>query len=443
MVPEFEELKVIYRDRSDAFRLRLIELEPRQLDSLIEFASRAWRRSLSKSETERLRSIYDEFRNKDLTHEETIRLLLARVLVAPAFLYRLEQAGEGIEAVDVSGYELATRLSYFLWSSVPDDQLLDLAVSGELNNDQMLAKQSGRMLSDPKVRRMAIHFACQWLHVRDFDKTVEKNERLYPEFPQLRAELYEEVVQFFEDMFRSDGSILDLISADHTFMNQRLAEHYGVAGIIGTEWRRVDGIQKQGRGGVLGMATVLASQSGASRTSPILRGNWIYETLLGERLPRPPAGIPQLPEVVPDKKTARELIELHSGAPECAKCHEKIDPYGFALEQFDTVGRLRSTRVDTKTTLPGGRSIEGLDGLRNYLLDQRRDEIVYQFCKKLLGYALGREVRLSDEPLIEQMQSRLGEEGYRFSVAVESIVTSPQFRQIRGRLAASDLTESQ
>lgn len=181
------------------------------------------------------------------------------------------------------------------------------------------------------------------------------------------------------------------------------------------------------------MATVLASQSGASRTSPILRGNWVYETLLGERLPRPPANVPQLPEEVPKGLTARQLIEHHSSVPECARCHRRIDPYGFALEQYDAIGRLRPKPVDTKTTLLDGNVIEGIEGLRTYLLEQRRTDVVRQFCRKLLGYALGREVQLSDEPLLESMARRLEQNGYRFSTAVEAVVESRPFREIRGR----------
>src|SRR5690606_929880 len=195
------------------------------------------------------------------------------------------------------------------------------------------------------------HFACQWLHVRDFDQHVEKNEQLYPEFDGLRGAIYEETVRFFEDLFRNDGSILDILGADHTFLNGPLARHYGLEGDVAEQWQRVEGIRSRGRGGILGMATVLASQSGASRTSPILRGTWVSETLLGERLPRPPAGVPTLPEAVPENLTARQLIELHSSAPGCATCHRKIDPYGFALEQFDTLGRSRSEAADTRTTL--------------------------------------------------------------------------------------------
>jgi hypothetical protein len=181
------------------------------------------------------------------------------------------------------------------------------------------------------------------------------------------------------------------------------------------------------------MASFLASQSGASRTSPILRGNWVFETLLGERLPRPPANVPQVPDEPPQGLTARQLIEKHSSAAACAKCHKRIDPFGFALEQYDAIGRLRPKKVDTKTTLADGETIEGLAGLRAYLLKEQREQIVQQFCRKLLGYALGREVQLSDEPLLKDMQRRLAENEYRFSVAVDAIVTSPQFREIRGR----------
>lgn len=293
--------------------------------------------------------------------------------------------------------------------------------------------QTNRMLQDARVRRMAIHFACQWLHVRDFDQNDDKNEQLYPTFVTLRDDMYEETVRFFDDMFRNNGRILDLLDADHTFLNEDLARHYGIDGISGPQWQRVAGMRQRQRGGILAMATVLASQSGASRTSPILRGNWLSETLLGEKLPRPPANVPQLPDSLPTGLTARQLIERHSSDPACAKCHARIDPYGFALEQYDAIGRLRPDAADTRTTLFEGTQIEGLDGLRNYLTTQRRDDVVRQFCRKLLGYALGRELQLSDEPLIGEMLQKLDSNDYRFRIAVECVVQSRQFREIRGK----------
>ena len=424
--------------RVAAFRERLEADEPRHLYSVLEFAGRAWRRPLSGEEQEGLRALYRGLREREIPHEKAIQLTIARVLTSPTFLYRREKAGGGAKSVAVTNAELATRLSYFLWSSLPDAELRRVADDGELTGDKTLLAQTRRLLRDSRTRRLAEQFTCQWLHIRGFDQNDDKNEKLYPTFPELRGAMYEESVRFFEDMFRNDGPVLDLLSADHTFLNERLAKLYGIDGVLGSEWRRVDGVQARGRGGVLGLATVLAANSGASRTSPILRGNWVYETLLGERLPRPPANVPDLEDSVPEGLTARELIEKHSSEPGCAKCHKLIDPYGFALEQYDAIGRLRPKAVDTKTKLVDGTAVEGIDGLRHYLATDRLDDVLEQFCRKLLGYALGREVALSDLLLIEEMQKRLKASDYRFSVAVEAIVTSPQFRNIRGRLAKNE-----
>ncbi|MCA9079691.1 MAG: DUF1592 domain-containing protein [Planctomycetaceae bacterium] len=432
LVVAFGPLREPINRRADQFRQRLIASEPAHVEAVQQFAARAWRRDLSRVEQTQLAELYRQLRASEIPHEEATRLLLARVLTSPVFLYRLEEPGSGESPKPVSSQEVATRVSYFLWSSLPDAKL-GQAAAADLTLETPLLEQTRRMLKDARSRRLAIQFACQWLHVRDFDQNDDKNEALYPEFAALRGDMYEETVRFFEDMIRNDGSILDLVDADHTFLNEPLARHYGIDGVTGPDWRRVDGIRQHGRGGVFGMATFLASQSGASRTSPILRGNWVYETLLGERLPRPPAGVPQLPESVPTGLTARQLIEMHSSAKACVGCHIKIDPYGFALEQYDAIGRLRPVAVDTKTTLEDGRSIDGLNGLQDYLLSERRDAIVHNFCRKLLGFALGREVQLSDEPLLDTMLERLEAHDYRFSVAVEVIVLSDQFRKIRGR----------
>ncbi|MCH7725710.1 MAG: DUF1592 domain-containing protein [Planctomycetes bacterium] len=433
LVKAFAPMRKPINDRADLFRQRLVKTEPAHVQAVLEFADRAWRRPLKDAEQQSLRNLYAGLRkDSEIAHNEAIRLTLARVLTSPAFLYRLEKPAPSPKAAPVSNLELANRVSYFLCSSMPDAELRRVAESGELTNDKTLIEQARRLLKDPRARRLAIQFACQWLHIRDFDKNNEKNEKLYPEFAKLRTEMYEESVRFFEDMFRNDGSILGLLNADHTFLNESLARHYGIGGVSGPQWRRVDGVRAKGRGGVLGMGTVLASQSGASRTSPILRGNWVFETLLGERLPRPPANVPQLPDEVPSGLTARQLIERHSSVAACAKCHARIDPYGFALEQFDAIGRLRPNKVPTKTTLFDGKTIDGIAGLRDYLAKDRRDDVLRQFCRKLLGYSLGREIQLSDEPLLDIMMSRLAENDYRFSVAVEAIVLSDQFRKIRG-----------
>ena len=254
----------------------------------------------------------------------------------------------------------------------------------------------------------------------------------------MRDDLYEESIRFFTDLFQNDGSVLSLLDADHTFLNEELAKHYGISGVAGNEWRRVEGVKQYSRGGILTLGATLAKQSGASRTSPILRGNWLSEVVLGEKLPRPPKNVPQLADEAPAGLTERQLIERHSSDAACAKCHARIDPFGFALESFDAIGRLREKdagglAIDTRTMLPDGTKLEGVSGLKNYLLTARRDAFLRQFNRKLLGFALGRSVQLGDESLLAEMQSELAAHDYRVQSAVEAIVTSRQFREIRGR----------
>jgi hypothetical protein len=306
----------------------------------------------------------------------------------------------------------------------------------------VVAKQVHRMLSDVRIRRLATEFACQWLHIHDFATAEEKSPKHFPEFADLRADMYEESIQFLTDLFQRDASLLTLLKADHTFVNERMARFYGIANVQGAAWRRVEGTQQQARGGILSWATTLAKQSGASRTSPILRGNWLSEVLLGEKLPRPPKDVPVLPadEIDTDGLTVRQLVTKHTSDTRCASCHQKIDPFGFALEGFDAIGRRREQDlagrpIDTRTKLPDGTEIDGWKGLRDYLLEKRHDAIILQFCRKLLGYALGREVQLSDKPLLTEMQRQLAAKDYHFSVAVELIAQSRQFREIRGREA--------
>ena len=261
----------------------------------------------------------------------------------------------GINTAPVTTLELASRLSFFLWSSVPDAELRRVAERGELTDEKTLQTQTRRMLDDDRTRRLAIEFACQWLHLRDFDQHDEKSPQHFPEFAVLRDDMYEETVQFFTHLFREDGSILDILDADYTYLNEPLAKHYGIPNVSGEQFRRVDNLDAYSRGGILTQASTLARQSGASRTSPILRGNWVAETLLGERLPRPPKNVPQLPDGddATAELTMRQLVEQHTADAACAKCHSRIDPYGFALEQFDAIGRTRTEgRADTRTKIP-------------------------------------------------------------------------------------------
>ena len=442
----FEPMRKPINDRAAAFRKELVNAAPKQIEALIQFAAQAYRRPLTDVEATELRDLYRKLREQELPHDEAFRFTLARVFIAPAFLYRLEKAPAGTAAAVVSDAELASRLSYFLWSSQPDSELRAAATSRRLHESNVLKAQAKRMLADARTRRLATEFACQWLHIYGFDTHDEKSEKHFPEFAALRSDMYEESILFFTDLFQKDGSVLDILDADHTFLNEKLAKHYGISGVTGPEWRRVESVKKASRGGILSLATTLAKQSGASRTSPILRGNWLSEVVLGEKLPKPPKNVPQLPDTVPEGLTERQLIERHSLDEACIKCHAKIDPFGFALENFDAIGRFRQKdagglTIDTRTTLPDGTPIEGLAGLREYLVKTRRDAFLRQFCRKLLGYSLGRSIQLSDEPLLIEMQQRLAKNGYRFSVAIEAIIESPQFREIRGRDA--QVAESQ
>lgn len=441
----FEPLRQPIQDRAAAFRQLLVDSESRHVERLVDFAGRAFRRPLTQQEQQELRELYRTLRLQEIPHDDAIRLTLARVLVSPAFLYRTEKAAPGIEPAPVTDWELATRLSYFLWSSLPDAELRALADSQRLRDPEVLAAQVRRMLRDPKIRRLSVEFACQWLHIHGLDTLDEKSERHFPMFASLRDDLYEESIQFFTDLFQRDGAVLEILDADHTFLNEELAQYYGIPGVSGPGFQRVDGIKKFARGGILAQASTLAKQSGASRTSPILRGNWIAEALLGDKLPRPPKDVPQLPddEAALEGLTVRQLTEKHSSDPRCSGCHVRIDPFGYALEGFDAIGRRRDRDlagrpIDTRATVLDGSRFQDLDGLRSYLLEKRQNDFLRQFCRKLLGYALGRSVLISDRPLLAEMQAQLSANQYRVSVAIDRIVRSEQFRKIRGREMASD-----
>jgi hypothetical protein len=435
---KFQPLVEPIRQRAEQFEQQLLDAESRQRELLVDFAARAYRRPLAEAEVTEIQLLYQSLREQEVDHEEAFRAVLAGILVSPKFLYRTEVPVVGDQAGPVNDWELATRLSFFLWSTLPDAELRSVAEAKTLGDQEETRRQIRRMLQQDQVRNLATEFACQWLGLRDFDQHNEKNERQFPAFVDLRDDMYEEAVLFFTDLFQRDGSVLEILGAEHTFLNNALAAHYGIEGVEGDQWQRFGGIKEYSRGGILGMAALLSKQAGATRTSPVLRGNWVVETLLGEHLPDPPPTVPELPDAVSrDGLTVRELTEKHVSAPECANCHAKIDPFGFALESFDAIGQFREIDlvgkpVNTHAELPDGSQIAGIDGLRDYLLSQRREEFLRQFCRKLLGYSLGRAVQLTDEPLIEAMLENLKDHEYRFSIAVETIVSSKQFRTHRG-----------
>ena len=440
----FEPLRQPIQQRAEVFRKLLVETQPAHLNAVLKFAETAYRRPLTAAEKDDLHGLYQKLREQEIPHDRAIRLTLARLLVTPAFLYRTEEPPPGNQAGPLNDWELATRLSYFLWSSAPDVELRAAAATGKLRDPDVLAAQARRMLRDPRVRRLATEFACSWLQIHDFESLDEKNERYFPTFAGLRGAMYEEAICFFTDLFSKDASVLSILDADHTFLNGALAEHYGIPGVTGPEWRRVEGVKKYGRGGILGFGATLAKQSGASRTSPILRGNWVSEVILGDRLPRPPKDVPKLPEEeATDTKTVRQLVEQHSNDPRCSVCHIRIDGYGFALESYDAIGRWRTKdlggrTIETRTKVFDGTTVDDAQGLRDYLLTKKRPAVLTQFNRKLLGYALGRGVMLSDRPLLAEMERQLEARNYRFSAVVEALVRSRQFREIRGKEMASE-----
>lgn len=407
----FEPMRKPIMEAAAIFKNQKREALAVQQSAVLEFAAKAWRRPLTSTESASLKSLEP-------------RLMLTRVLTSPSFLYRSERAPK--QTGPVSPYELASRLSHFLWSSTPDDRLLSLAKSGALSQPETLRTEIRRMLADARTRRLAAEFGCQWLHIRDIATLSEKSERHFPTFANLRSSMLEEAVLFLTHSIQTNAPISSLLTANHTFVDAPLAAHYGIP-IKGNEWQRVDELKTHGRGGILTLAATLSKQSGASRTSPILRGNWVSEVLLGERLPRPPKDVPSLPEEAPEGLTERQLIERHSSDERCSGCHRRIDPIGFALEGFDPIGSAR--KRDTNTTLADGTAINGIDGLRTYLAETRRDDFLRQFSRKLLGYALGRSIQLSDKPFLDQILSR---KSPRIADVIEEIVLSPQFRNIRG-----------
>ena len=438
---KFAKLIPSLQEKAKAFEKSAAAAEPVQLNAVIELTARAWRRTVSKTEADELRELYQLLRRKqELSHDAAVRTLITRILVSPNFLYRIERPSAGEQAVTLSDWELASRLSYFLWSSLPDDQLRTAAGDGRLRDDGVLAAEASRMLKDSKALALATEFAGQWMQFRGFEQYDSKSETRFPTFTaNLRVAMNREATEFVSEIIRNDRSILEFLQSDYTFLNDELAVHYGIPDVDGPEFRRVTGVGRFGRGGIVAMGSVLTRQAGALRTSPVLRGTWVVETLLGRRIPNPPDDVPQLEddEVNKDGLTMRQQLERHRADSACATCHAKIDPYGFALEAYDPIGRLRDrdrngNPIDARAEPQDGDAFEGLAGLQAYLL-KHQDEFTKQFCRKLAGYALGRSVELSDGPLLAEMQAQLKKNDYRFSTAMLTLVKSSQFRRHRGQ----------
>ena len=360
-----------------------------------EFASRAWRRPLTGDEKERLFGVMRFAWERDHDKADIFKTVITTILASPHFLFRIEkdpstQDDDGIRKLD--GHELASRLSYFLWSSMPDERLFDLAKSGELAKQDVLTAQVKRMLADAKSRALVDNFAGQWLQLRDLSRLMPDPEK-FPEFDgKLRSAMRRETEMFFETMIREDRSVLEFLNADFTYVNERLARHYGIPEVTGDEFQRVS--LGQGRRGVLTHASILFLTSNPTRTSPVKRGKWILDNMLAEPPPPPPADVPELEEGAETLGTLREQMEQHRANESCAVCHRTMDALGFGLENFDAVGAWRDKdgkdTIDASGELPSGQGFDGAADLMRILVDEKKGQFCRCLTEKLLVYGLGR-----------------------------------------------------
>ncbi len=402
---------------------------------LSQLARRAYRRPVQSADTDKLMGFYEQGR-QERGFEGGIEMALRALLVSPEFLFRIERDPAGVapnSPYQISDMALASRLSFFLWSSIPDDELINVAERGELRKPEVLEHQVRRMLADARSQALVDSFAGQWLYLRNLD-SVSPDRRIYPDFDEnLRQGFRRETELLFETIVHEDRSLVDLIGADYTFLNERLAKHYGIPYVYGSQFRRVQLPPDSHRGGLLTQGSVLAVTSYANRTSPVIRGKWILTNIMGTPPPPPPPNVPPLKEKSPSGKklSGRELLAEHRANPLCASCHNTLDPIGFALENYDAIGRWRSkddgVPVDASGVLPDGRSFDGPEGFRQALL-ARPELFVSTASEKMLTYALGRGLEYYDMPAIREIVSHAAEDDYRFSALVLGIAESTPFQ---------------
>jgi hypothetical protein len=406
--------------------------QQRIYDILRGFADRAFRRPATHDELTRLLTMALSAEKDGEDPEAALRVALCAVLASPQFCFRLEQIRD--PGSDPAGdFDLASRLSYFLWSSLPDDELYRLAMRGELRRIDVLRGQVRRMLADPRVRALSENAIEQWLQIRRLDG-LAPDPTLFPDFDEsLRSAMIRETRLFCRSIQGEDRSILDFLDAEDTFVNERLARHYGLDGVRGDEFRRVS-LNGTGRAGVLTQASLLAATSNPNRTSPVKRGKWILENLLGMPPAPPPSGVEALKDGGADgsARTLRARMERHRSDPNCASCHGRMDPLGFALENFDAVGAWRTHEggraIDASGRLPGGREFRGPEGLRD-VLRSRRDAFARCLAEKMLIYAIGRGLDRADRRAVDRIVDRLRHDGYRFSALILAVVESRPFRE--------------
>lgn len=461
-------------------RIRWIEekrpdAEAAHLRDLKRFASRAWRGPLHAADEMDIDDFYRRLRNSDgLSHEDAVRDSIASILLSPRFCFKSEAAVSdasstgnraadgstpetaGIPARALTDLELASRLSFFLWASLPDEELLMLAARNELSKPVILEAQINRMLNDVKVMGLAREFLGHWLQFRRFEEHNAVDRERYSSFdPDLRSAMFEEPLRFFVDLMARDGSVHELIDADHTFVNAVLARHYGVSVKSHHEdpeqnddsniWYRIDGAAAYGRGGLLPMSVFLTQNSPGLRTSPVKRGYWVVRRLLGEHIPGPPPNVPELPrdEAHFGQQTLAKILASHRDNPACAGCHDRFDSVGLIFEAYGPVGDLRQldlagNPVETEAIFPDGTRGSTLEDLKRYLMQSRFEHFERNFTEKLLSFSLGRSLQLSDTQTIRSIQSAMKSESGSIRAAVHAVIASPQFRLKRTFAATTE-----
>ena len=399
-------------------------------------ARRAFRRPVTEADLRPLLRFYSNRRKQDGDFDEGIASAVEAMLVSPDFLFRITRNPKGtapgsVQRVD--SYELASRLSFFLWSSIPDEELLNLADAGKLNDPAVVKPQLKRMLADPKSGALIQNFGGQWLFLRTL-AGAKPDAEIFPTFDEsLRNAFRRETELFLASIFRNGGSVLELLDANYTFLNQRLAEHYGIANVYGSHFRRIE-LQDSARGGLLGQGSILTVSSYPNRTSVVLRGKWVLQNLLGTAPPPPPAGTPELPAKSKDggTLTLREAMEVHRNNAVCASCHSRMDPIGFALENFNAIGQWRSSDggkpLDTKGKLPDGSEFSGPGELKKLLVERHRDEFVETVTEKLLIYALGRGLEPFDKPVVRSIMKKSAADHYSMAALISAIVETVPFQ---------------
>jgi len=406
------------------------------------FASRAFRRPAAIDEMTHLLALYKSARAQGESYEQACKFAMTAVLVTPQFLYRIETDPANSAAPHpISDYELASRLSYFLWSSMPDDWLLEEARQNKLHQPAVLDREVKRMLADPRSHAFIHNFAGQWLELRNLAQ-ASPDPKVFPKFdPRLREDFRKEGELFFANLVKEDRNVLELLDSKYTFLNERLANFYGIDGVTGDEFRKVDFTPEQckQRGGVLTMAGVLTVTALPNRTAPMRRGKFILDQILGTPIPPPPPDVPPLAEAAHNTKamSLRQRLEEHRANPACASCHVKLDPLGFALENFDAIGRWRDKDaglpIDSTGSLPTGESIVGADGLKK-LLVAHKDQFLKSLVSKLMTYALGRGTTPSDSVMIRQIGRTANQNDCRFSSIISGIVHSDGFLKRRAKI---------